>query len=198
MADDEDLESLLAAQLAEHAQETVSVGIPATAEPKPPVEVLADPRLMKLIEQRFRPDVARQHELPRWAGELPFHLDPATWRTGFVSIVEGGPPLSIREGLLENVPQANLRDLFRPEWSEAPVALELHALPLDPGGRQAFAEIRRNVQREPLPRIERLAAAIDRLELERKAFLAQPWKPFLADDQPRRPAFVMIEPASNG
>ncbi len=97
-----------------------------------PLEALADARLLALVEQRLRPEIVREHGLRRYAGELPHHLDPVDWRTGFLEVHDGGPPPELREAMHEHTPQALLRDLFRPELSLAPVALDYVELPLDP------------------------------------------------------------------
>jgi hypothetical protein len=195
MSEADEIEAALRAQLASIAEEVISPGIESAPPPTRRAMVEADPRLLELVEQRFRPDIARTHELPLFVGELPFHLDPVAWRTGFLEVSEGGPPLSIREGLLENVPQANLRDLFRPEYSQAPIALERHELSLDPGGFLAMAELRAARTLEPPPRIDGLTRVLTDVRTEWNAFVRAPWKPYLPDEAPRRDVHVLIEPS---
>ena len=67
----------------------------------------------------------------------------------------------MQEAMLHTTPQAHLRDLFRPVYSEAPVPLEQHEAPIDPGGRAAYAELRSALTREPLPVIGRVADTLD-------------------------------------
>jgi hypothetical protein len=160
-----------------------------------PVERVADPALLSLVARRLRPEIVRSHQLPTWAGELPNHLDPADWRAGFLAVHDGGPPPDVREALNEMTPQSHLRDLFRPEYSREPVPLDLHPLPLDPGGRAAYAEVRASMRREPLPWVARSLDVLAELAAQRRNFLHTPWQPFLRDDEPRREVFVAIEPS---
>jgi hypothetical protein len=168
-------------------EETADVGLP--------VEAIADPRLLSLVQNRFHPDIARTHSLPTYAGELPFHLDPAVWRTGFLSVEDGGAPLALREAMNELTPQSLLRDLFRPEYSEAPVPLDLQELPLDPGGRRAYAELHAALAREPVPVLPRSVHLLAEEREKWRTFLREPWQPFLRDDQPRKEVWVALEPS---
>ncbi len=168
---------------------------PPVESPGVPIEAIADPELLALVEKRFRPELVRTSHLVSYAGELPHHLDPAAWRTGFLAVHEGGTPPDIRDVLREATPQAQLRDLFRPVYSDAPVPLDRIELPLDPGGRAAFAELRAALRREPLPFVVRSLELVDEEQARRRAFLAAPWQPFLRDDEPRREVHVAIEPS---
>ena len=160
-----------------------------------PVEAIADPRFLSLVHNRFHPEMARAHSLPTYAGELPFHLDPTVWRTGFLSVEDGGAPLELREAMNELTPQALLRDLFRPEFSQAPVPLDLQDLALDPGGRRAYAELRASLVREPVPVLPRSVHSLVEEREKWRGFLREPWQPFLRDDQPRKEVWVAIEPS---
>ena len=195
----EDLEAAFAQQMAAmqlSATEAQTVGPPieVPAEPRVPLEAIADPKLIALVQGRFRPEIVRTHHLRTFVGELPYHLDPIDWRTGFLEVHDGGPPMDIREGMRDCVPQAQLRDLFRPEYSQEPVSLDLLELPLDPGARRAFAELRGHQTLEPIPHIPRSIDAIQERIAERRVFIDEQWKPTLADSEPRREVFVVIEP----
>jgi hypothetical protein len=163
-----------------------------------PIEAIADPRLVALVHARFRPEIVREHALPAFAGELPHHLEPADWRAGFLSVEEGGAPLDVREAMREATPQAHLRDLFRPVYSDEPVALDRTPISLDPGGREAMAELRAALVREPLPRLGGLVEELQATRAAWRAFLDQPWQPYLRDDEPRREVMVAIEPGLAG
>lgn len=198
MADD-DLEGALAQQMAAMVfaateAQAIAPPIELPAEPRAPLELIADPKLIALVHGRFRPQIARTPHLRTFAGELPYHLDPVDWRTGFLEVHEGGAPMDIREGMREVVPQALLRDLFRPEYSKEPVSLDYVELPLDPGARRAFAELRGQQKLEPIPHIPRSIDALQARIDERRAFIDGKWKPTLDDSEPRRDVFVVIEP----
>jgi hypothetical protein len=160
-----------------------------------PLEAIADPRLLALVNDRLRPEIVRQHDLPSYIGEMANHLDPADWRTGFLSVVEGGAPFELREAMNEMTPQAQLRDLFRPEYSSEPVPLELHELPLDPGGRLAYGELRAALTRVPVPILRPTIELVVEERAKWRAFIDTPWQPFLRDDEPRREVYVVIEPS---
>lgn len=190
----EDLESILAMQVAAMevaATDAQQVDVPIAV---PPAPLVADPRLLALVHGRFRPEIVRTHALPMYVRDLPFHLDPVDWRAGFLEVSEGGPPMDIREGMREAVPQAQLRDLFRAEYSQEPVTLDLIELPLDPGGKRAFAELRGQQRLDPIPFIPRSIDAVDERIVEHRAFIDGEWKPMLDDAAPRREVYVVIEP----
>jgi hypothetical protein len=178
--------------LAESEAETVRVEPPSAPVL---IESVADPLLLALVTGRARPDIVREHTPHTYAREPRTHLDPADWRAGFLEVHEGGPPPDVREALAENTPQAHLRDLFRPVFNEAPVPLDLNPLPLDPGGRQAYAEVRAALVREPMPRVARSLELLAETRAEWRAFVDTPWQPFLRDEEPRRDVQVAIEPS---
>jgi hypothetical protein len=197
VAIEDDPEAALAAMLQEAAS-APATSLPAEAAEQAapaPIAAVVDPALLALVEGRARPEIMREHAITTWVRDLPYHLDPADWRAGFLAVHEGGPPLDIREALREQTPQAHLRDLFRPVFQQGPVPLELHSLPLDPGGREALAELRASLRREPPPQVVRSLAILAERRDEWRAFLATPWRPFLRDDEPRREVHVAIEPS---
>ena len=200
---DEDLQAILAMQVAALDVDAMEVAATRAQQVEVPSEaprepLVPDPRLVAMVHGRFRPEIVRTHALPLYVRELPFHLDPADWRAGFLEVSEGGPPMDVREGLREAVPQAQLRDLFRPEYSKEPVSLDLIELPLDPGARRAFAELRGQQQLEPIPYIPRSIDAIDERIVEHRAFVDEQWQPMLDDAEPRREVYVVIEPSLTG
>jgi hypothetical protein len=198
----DDPEAALAAMLAQPQQDSGAIALEPPSgeaapapEPRPPLEAIVDPELLAIVAGRARPEIAREHGLMTFAREPRNHLDPADWGAGFLAVREGGPPPEVLEALREQTPQAHLRDLYRPVYSEAPVALELNAMPIDSGGREAYAEVRAALVREPLPQV---VCSLERVAERRdawRAFLATPWQPFLRDDEPRRDVQVAIEPS---
>lgn len=148
---------------------------------------LADPAMLDQVARRTGRRLAGPPRLDVRLRAPELHVDPATWRTGFVSVErEVDIPQELKRDLQELTPQAILRDLHRPVrqsiWHERePVATDV-----DPGGRRAYAEARAALVREPLapitPASRFLAAELRR----RRAFLAETWQPWLRDDEPRR------------
>jgi hypothetical protein len=160
-----------------------------------PLEAIVDPKLLSLVRARFRPEIVRRHTLPTWVGELPYHLEPADWRAGYLSVVDGTAPVDVREAMREMTPRAQLRDLFRPVFSQAPVALELNRIDLDPGGRNAWSALRAALRREPVPVVTRSIELLAEEKTRWREFVDGPWQPVLRDDEPRKPVFVVIEPS---
>jgi hypothetical protein len=200
----DDPEATLAAMLAQHESRALTPSPPSdearapAPEPRPPLEAIVDRALLALVAGRPRPEIVREHGLVTFAREPRQHLDPADWGAGFLAVHEGGPPRDIREAMAEQTPQAHLRDLYRPVYSEAPVPLELNEMPLDPGGRAAYAAVRAALVREPLPQVVRSLELVAERRDAWRAFLAAPWQPFLRDDEPRREVLVAIEPSLTG
>lgn len=200
-ADDDDPEALLAAfraQLAEFNQQTEPPAV--TAEPGdelPPrerVALSADPRLIERLERLRHPDLERTYELVRYAGELPIHLDPGVWGTGFLEVHDSIAGDNIQSLLHEPIPQALLRDLFRPPFSEPRQFARLE-LPLDPGAREAYRLIQEAKRREVVVPPETIGESILRAREEWRTAMTEPWKPYLDDDAPRRETMVIAEPS---
>lgn len=110
---------------------------------------LADPAMLDQVARRTGRRLAGPPRLDVRLRAPELHVDPATWRTGFVSVErEVDIPQELKRDLQELTPQAILRDLHRPVrqsiWHERePVATDV-----DPGGRRAYAEARAALVRE--------------------------------------------------
>lgn len=148
------------------------------------IGAIADQRVIERAFRRASPPY-RLPAPPRSPG-LRVHVEPEAWRAGFVRVDEREVPSELIADLRELTPQALLRDLHRPVLESVWHERELIVEPLDHGGRAAWAELRRERNREPLPRVPSTSAAIREEQLRRRAFLAERWQPTLPDDAPRK------------
>ncbi len=190
--DPEELLAAFQAQLADHDAQTSA---PDASEEAPKqtlrerVVQAADPALVARLEARRDVDLIRTPPTVTYLREMPTHLDPAVWRTGFLDVHEAPIPAAMWDMLHDPVPQALLRDLFRPVFSE-PRAYHRMETGLDPGARRAFELIQESQRREAPVTTETLSEAITRRQNEWRAFLREPWRPWLDDEAPRREVFV--------
>ena len=112
------------------------------------------------------------------------HLDPADWGAGYLRADrERDVPMQLSTDLHENMPQALLRDLYRPDFPERFVERELvegserSALP-------AMRQAREARQKPPLPRIGSSLGAVREYQTWRRGLLAERWKP--VKDEPSK------------
>ena len=148
-----------------------------------------DARLVDACERHGRgaARLRREPTLRTWLRTPRTHLDPADWRAGYLEVREREIPFELQEDLHQLMPQALLRDLYRPAYEERWVARELIEGTGDRAGLGALAEARRARVRPPLPRIEPAVRAVREHQAWRRALYAERWQPVLADDEPRRP-----------
>lgn len=148
----------------------------------------ADPKILARIKRW------EEHRMVPLSPSLPMamraqrtHFDKLSdWNAGYLSVRgEQEVPYELREDLKQSVPQAILRDFFRPA-KEAFVELGRHDLDIDPGGRRAFAEARAAQQREPLPTVEPALAVVVAVQRRRHRMHRVPWLPFRPDEAPRK------------
>jgi hypothetical protein len=111
------------------------------------------------------------------------HLEPDDWGAGFLRADrERDIPMALSTDLHENMPQALLRDLYRPEYEERFIEREI----VEGSGRSAFPALReaREAQRKPpLPRIGSSLGAVREYQTWRRGLLAECWKP--VKDEPK-------------
>ena len=117
------------------------------------------------------------------------HFDSlADWYAGYLGVRgEYEAPFELRQDLKQQVPQAVLRDIYRPT-KQHPFEQARHELDLDPGGARAMAEAREArdlLRREKLPTVDPGSFAIAEEQARRRRFLATPWAPFRPDSEPR-------------
>jgi hypothetical protein len=112
------------------------------------------------------------------------HLDPADWRAGFLRAErERDIPTELQSDLRENLPQALLRDLYRPVHEVGFVERELVEGTADRGGFAAMREARAARRVAPLPRVESLTRAVREYQAWRRALVAERWQPYRRDDE---------------
>jgi hypothetical protein len=133
-----------------------------------------------------RKSTAPPPPLPMAIRPQPTHFDRlADWRCGYLGVrQEFETTYEQQQDLKECVPQAILRDIYRPVKNPQ-VEWERHGLELDPGGRNGMAEAKKAQQREPLPApISALAVFVSE-QLRRRRFKNTPWQPQRPDSTPR-------------
>jgi hypothetical protein len=127
----------------------------------------------------------RDWSMPIHVREQRLHLDPADWGTGFVRVEgEREVPAQLTNDLHEVMPQALLRDLYRPVHEERWVERELVEGTGDRGGFAAMHEARAARARRPeLPRVEPATRTVRAYQTWRRALLAERWQPLKPDDE---------------
>jgi len=149
----------------------------------------ADPALLRRIDRWI------QHRMVPLNPSLPMAVRPqrthfdrlADWYAGYLGVrAEYEPPYELTRDLKERVPQALLRDIYRPVRSQSMVEPHYHELDLDPAGQRALAEARQALVREPIPTIEPVLLDVIAEQRRRRRFLEQPWASFHPDNAPRR------------
>lgn len=150
----------------------------------------ADPVLLRRIERwEHHAMVPLEPSLPIALRSQPTHFDRlADWYAGYLGVrAEYEPSYELRRDLKERVPQALLRDIYRPVRGHDSIDFVCHEA-LDHGGRAAMAEAKQALNREPIPTIEPVLLTVLEYQKWRQRLMRTPWQPFLRDDAPRRPA----------
>jgi hypothetical protein len=151
------------------------------------LQSLADASLMQVVRDRYTRPFARHHSLPTVSRNPRNHLDPRDWYTGFLQADrEVERPGQLVSDLNEVVPQALLRDLYRPVMESRWLEREPQMEPLDRAGLDGTRVARAARTLAPLPRITSLTVEVAAEQRRRRALLAETWKPLLRDDEPRR------------
>ncbi|HEY2749580.1 MAG TPA: hypothetical protein VGL86_33400 [Polyangia bacterium] len=122
--------------------------------------------------------LTRDWSMPERAQPPRTHLDPADWRTGFLDARrEREIPPALQADIHENMPQALLRDLYRPVHEERWIAREPIEGTGDRSGAATMTEARAARRVPALPRIEPGARAVVEYLAWRRALLAERWQP---------------------
>lgn len=152
---------------------------------------VVDARMIDACERHARNGerLRRVPSLPTFAREPKLHLSPSDWRIGYLQVREREIPSELQEDLRALMPQALLRDLFRPVheigWFErTPIE------GIDRGGIAALAEARAARRPPERVRVEPGTRAVRAYQTWRRELLAERWKPLLGDDEPRRPVQI--------
>ena len=128
--------------------------------------------------------LTRDWSMPTNLRPPKLHVEPADWRAGFLRVDgERQVPLQLQNDLRENMPQALLRDLYRPVHEERWIERELVEGTGDRSGFAAMQAVRDARKAPELPRIEPLVRAVLEYQAWRRALMAERWQPFRRDDE---------------
>lgn len=148
----------------------------------------ADPQILRRTERWTNHRMLPHRALPMAIGPQTTLFDNVLrdWHVGYLAANEMDEiPYELRKDLSERVPQALLRDIYRPVFRPRFVERESHEFQLDPGGRSALAEAKAALQREPIPTIQSSVAVVISEQRRRRRFVQRTWHPYRADDAPR-------------
>jgi hypothetical protein len=180
------------------SEERVGLDTDELPRAKDAIGYIADKRLMRRLEGQVRraSRMVNEHSLPTWAGQLPFHLEPSDWRTGFLNVYEWNLSPEVHHNLKECLPQALLRDLFRPDfttqWSPRELMFEL-----DPGGVKALKDARDARKLDPVPYVPPMVNEVMHHKHAWRKIVGDRWLPFLDDNEPRKRVFIVRDPRLN-
>lgn len=153
------------------------------------VSKCADPAVLARVERFIHHRmVPLNPALPMAIREQTTRFDKISdWYCGYLGVrAEFEPSYELSQDLRECVPQAVLRDIYRPVHGNPMVEPHYHDLQLDPGGRRGIAEAREAQKREPLPTVEPVILTMIAEQRRRRRFVRKPWPSFRPDDAPRR------------
>lgn len=154
---------------------------------------VVDARVVDACERHERDAdrLRREPSLPTWARNPRLHLEPSDWRAGYLAVRgEYDVPFELQQDLHRLMPQALLRDLYRPVHEERWIEREIIEGTGDRTGVQSLAEARAARRPPPLPRVEPGTRAVRAYQTWRRALLAERWQPILGDDEPRRKVVI--------
>lgn len=152
------------------------------------IRASADPGVMRRVDRWIHHGmVPLNPKLPMAIRPQPTHFERLSdWNAGYLGVrAEFEPPYEMTRDLKEQVPQSILRDIYRPVRRQPmiePTFIEINA---DPGGRQAMAEAKAALKREPLPTVEPMSLVVIAEQRRRRRFLRRPWPSFRPDEAPR-------------
>ncbi len=151
------------------------------------LESVANTRLLDRLERWDRSARPFEIKIRTYVREPRLLLERGGWRyQGHFEITEREFSGELTHDLMQRMPQAKLRDLFRPVmevgWHERESLVD----PPDPAGLRVMAEAKAAQQRPPVETLASLLAVVKEEQAKRRAWLAERWQPFLADDQPRK------------
>jgi hypothetical protein len=145
-----------------------------------------DERLVARCEEHMRRGerLARDWSLPMNVRATKLHVEPADWRTGFLRVErERDIPMELTNDLRQNMPQALLRDLFRPEHEERWFEREIIEGTVDRAGVAAMQEARAARRAPEVPRVEPMVRAVLELQASRRRLMSERWQPFRPDSE---------------
>jgi hypothetical protein len=120
----------------------------------------------------------RDWSMPERAQPPRSHLEPADWRTGFLDARrEREIPSALQDDLRQNMPQALLRDLYRPEHEERWFPREIIEGTGDRSGQETMRAAREARKLPSLPRIEPGIRAVVEYQAWRRGLIRERWLP---------------------
>jgi hypothetical protein len=155
---------------------------------------MADRRILGRLEARARAVPEHHFDVPLYAREPRLHVEPSDWRAGYLRVNERWIPEALLWDLKLVMPQALLRDLYRPvralQWYEREVLVEF-----DRAGMQGLAEARAAQKLPTRPVIEPLLQVVMEHRRRQREIAQQRWEPFMPDSEPRKSVSVYHEPS---
>jgi hypothetical protein len=152
----------------------------------PAWQAAVDARLIARCEahERRGERFVRDWSVPTNVREPKLHLEPDDWRAGYLRADrEREIPPELESDLRQNLPQALLRDLYRPEHEERWIEREIVEGSGDRGGVAAMQAVRDARKLPALPYVEPLTRAVRDYQKWRRALIAERWQPFRRDDE---------------
>ncbi|HEX8951628.1 MAG TPA: hypothetical protein VF997_05970 [Polyangia bacterium] len=147
-----------------------------------------DERLIARCHEHVRRGerLVRDWSVPTRARVPRLHLEPEDWRAGYLRADrERDIPIELTNDIHQNMPQALLRDLYRPVHEERWIERELVEGTGDRGGFAAMQAVRDARRPPPLPRVESLLGVMREHQQWRRALVTGRWQPLKRDDEPR-------------
>jgi hypothetical protein len=127
----------------------------------------------------------RDFSVPTWVREPRLHLEPEQWGAGFLAFHEVERPPQLVADLHALMPQALLRDLYRPVFEERWVERERLPSIGDRAGMEALAEARAARTLAPRVEVTPLVREVIAFARWRRELMAERWKPARPDEAPR-------------
>ena len=153
-------------------------------------EKAVDARLIARCEEHTMRGarLMRDWSVPTNVREPRLHVEPADWRAGYLAVGEEREiPIQLQNDLRENMPQALLRDLYRPVHEERWVQREIVEGTGDRGGFEAMREARAARKTPELPRVDPAVRTVIEYARWRRQLVADRWQPFVPDAERAKP-----------
>jgi hypothetical protein len=153
---------------------------------------VVDARLIDACERHERgaAELRREPSLPRFVREHKLRLEPSDWGAGYLQVREREIPSELQQDLHELMPQALLRDLYRPVHELGFIERAIVEGTGDRGGVQAMAAARAARTRPERTYVEPGTRVVRAYQIWRRELYAERWQPILGDDEPRTPVSI--------
>jgi hypothetical protein len=153
---------------------------------------VVDARLIDACErhQRGAEQLRREPSLPTFVRQPKLHLEPSDWGAGYLQVSEREIPSELQQDLRQLMPQALLRDLYRPVHEIGWIERAIVEGTGDRGGALAMAEARAARTRPERVHVEPGTRVVRAYQIWRRELYAERWQPILGDDEPRTPVAI--------